>query len=140
MYCIHICIQYIYIYIFLFLYMYLFLSLSIYIYIHIHTYKYDYMHATHIYIEICMYVCMYVCMFLCMYECMCACIYIYIYIYKDHPSMLVMPRRNSPGRPAAGRPKVIGFRNLGTQKVIPTPGFRISPGGIKHRKPRENEE
>ena len=29
---------------------------------------------------------------------------------------------------------------LGTPKVIPTPDFRISPGGRKHRKTQENRE
>ena len=29
---------------------------------------------------------------------------------------------------------------IGIQKVIPTPDFRISPGGRKHRKTQENRE
>ena len=29
---------------------------------------------------------------------------------------------------------------VGTPKVIPTPDFRISPGGRKHRKTQENRE
>ena len=29
---------------------------------------------------------------------------------------------------------------IGTQKVIPTPDFRISPGARKHRNTQDNEE
>ena len=32
------------------------------------------------------------------------------------------------------------MRNLGIQTVIPTPDFRISPGGRKHRKTQDNDE
>ena len=35
---------------------------------------------------------------------------------------------------------VLGCDSTGTPKVIPTPDFRISPGGRKHRKTQDNRE
>ena len=32
------------------------------------------------------------------------------------------------------------IKAIGTPKVIPTADFRISPGGRKHRKTKDNEE